>query len=105
MANAGGLWATYRRLVEDGWAGFASRNNPRPEPGRSDLGGHLFGGARRAVLLVRVGFGLRGGGAGGLGDARNEAVGQLNGQGETVEISSRLHRGVRACAGTGYFCH
>jgi hypothetical protein len=32
----------------------------------SDLCGHLFGGARRAVVLVRVGLGLQGGGAGGL---------------------------------------
>ena len=44
----------------------------------SDLCGHLFGGARRAVVLVRVGFGLRGGGAGGLGDAGNEAFDQLD---------------------------
>ena len=56
----------------------ASSKNPRPEPGRSDLCGHLFGGARRAVVLVRVGFGLRGGGAGGLGDAGNEALDQLD---------------------------
>ena len=64
--------------IGDGWAGFASRKNPRPEPGMSDLCGHLFGGARRAVVLVRVGFGLRGGGAGGLGDAGNEALDQLD---------------------------
>ena len=47
-------------------------------PGRSDSYGHLFGGARRDVALVRVGFGLVGG-AGGLGDAGNEAVGQASG--------------------------
>ena len=51
-------------------AGFASRRNPRPEPGRFDLGRHLFGGARRAVVLVRVGFGLRGGGAADRGEGR-----------------------------------
>jgi phage-related minor tail protein len=44
----------------------------------SDLCGHLFGGARRAVVLVRVGFGFRGGGAGGLGDAGNEPLDQLD---------------------------
>ena len=48
-------------------------------PGMSDLCGHLFGGARRAVVLVRVGFGLRGGGAGGFGNAGNEAEGQARG--------------------------
>ena len=52
--------------------------NPRLAPGRFDLCRHLFGGARRAVALVRVGFGLRAGGAGGLGDAGNEALGQLD---------------------------
>ena len=43
-----------------------------------DLGRHLFGGARRAVVLVRVGGFLRGGGAGGLGDAGNEALNQFD---------------------------
>jgi len=32
----------------------------------SDLCGHMFGGAQRTVGLVRVGFGLGGGGAGGI---------------------------------------
>ena len=64
--------------IGDGRAWFASRKNPRPQEGRSDLCGHLFGGARRAIVLVRVGFGLVGG-AGGLGDAGNEAVGQASG--------------------------
>ena len=50
--------------IGDGWAGFASRKNPRPESGWCDLCGHLFGGARRAVVLVRVGGALRGGRAG-----------------------------------------
>ena len=54
------------------------QKNPRPEPGRFDLCSHLFGGARRAVVLVRVGFGLRGGGAGGLGDAGNETLDQFD---------------------------
>ena len=44
----------------------------------SELCGHLFGGARRAVVLVRVGCVLRGGGAGGFGDAGNEALDQLD---------------------------
>ena len=61
-------------LATAGW----SRKDPRPKPGMSDLCGHLFGGARRAVILVRVGAHLRGGGAGGLGDAGNEALGQLD---------------------------
>jgi len=45
----------------------------------SDLCGHLFGGARRTVVLVRGGFGVRGGGAGGLGAAGKEALGQCDG--------------------------
>jgi hypothetical protein len=42
------------------------------------LCGQMFGGARRAVVLVRVPFCLRGGGAGRFGDAGNEALGQLD---------------------------
>ena len=51
--------------------------NPRPEPGRSDLCGHLFGGARRAVVRCGLvsGSGRRGGG---LGDAGNETLDQLD---------------------------
>ena len=64
--------------IGDGRAWFASRKNPRPQEGRSDLCGHLFGGARRAIVLVRVGFGLRGRGAGGLGDLSNEPLDQLD---------------------------
>ena len=52
--------------------------NPRPESGRSGLCGHLFGGARRAVVLVRVGLGLLVG-LRGLGDAGNETLDQLDG--------------------------
>src|ERR1035441_3118579 len=52
-------WARGRgRALGMGGHLFASRKNPRLAPGRSDLCGHLFGGARRAVVLVRVGFGL-----------------------------------------------
>jgi hypothetical protein len=36
-----------------GLAEFASRKNPRLAPGMSDLCGHLFGGARRTVVLMR----------------------------------------------------
>ena len=58
--------------------GVREQKKSPDEPGMSDLCGHLFGGARHAVVLVRVGFGLVGG-AGGLGDAGNEAVGQASG--------------------------
>ncbi len=36
--------------VWEGRAWFASRKNPRPQEGMSDLCGHLFGGERRAVV-------------------------------------------------------
>jgi hypothetical protein len=49
-----------------------------PESGIACLCDHLFGGARRAIVLVRVGNGLRDGGAGGLGDAGNETLEQLD---------------------------
>ena len=58
--------------------GFASRKDPGLVPGMSNLCGHLFGGARRAVVLVRVGCVLRDGGAGGLGDAGIETLDQLD---------------------------
>ena len=80
------------RALGMGGPGSRAEKHPRPEPGMSDLCGHLFGGARRAVVLVRVGFGLRGGGAGGLGDAGNEALGQLD---RTLQGTA----GVRATAG------
>ena len=38
----------------------------------------MFGGARRAVVAMGVCVGLRGGGTGGLDDAGNEALGQLD---------------------------
>ena len=57
-----------------------SRAEEIPDRSRGGLtyAATCFGGARRAVVLVRVGFGLRGGGAGGLGDAGNEALDQLD---------------------------
>ena len=61
-----------------GWvSGVREQKKPRLAPGMSDLCGHLFGGARRAVVLMRVGFGLLGG-LRGLGDAGNEALDQLD---------------------------
>jgi hypothetical protein len=47
-----------------------------------DLGRQLFRGARRAVVLARVGFDFRRGG-GGFGHAGDEAEGRQNGPGET----------------------
>jgi len=72
-----------------GMGGARSRAEQIPDRGREgDLGRHLFCGARRAVVLVRVSFGLRGGGAGGLGDAGNETLDQLGGtlQGAAVQL-------------------
>ena len=66
------------RAYGDGWADSRAEKIPDRSRG-GDLVRHLFGGARRAVVLVRVAFGLRGGGAGGLGDAGNEALDQLDG--------------------------
>ena len=56
---------------------MSERKNPRTGRG-GDLGRHLFGGARRAVVVVRVGGIFRVFGLGGLGDAGDEALGQLD---------------------------
>ena len=57
--------------IGDGWAWFASRENPRPGARDVGLRRHGFGSGSRS------GFGLVGG-AGGLGDAGNEALDQLD---------------------------
>ena len=45
-----------------GWVGrVREQKNPRLGAGEIRLSRHRFGGARRAVVLVRVGFGLGGG--------------------------------------------
>jgi hypothetical protein len=79
---------------------FASRNNPRLAPGMSDLCGHMFGGARRAVVLVGVGLGLRGGEADGdqnkgsaLGSRRRETE---NAEGRVQEAARNAEWGVRS---------
>lgn len=59
-------------------AGLRAEYSPAG-PGMSVLCGHLFGGAGRAVVLVRVGFDIQAGGAGGPGDAGDEPLGQLGG--------------------------
>jgi len=62
---------------------FASKRNPRPEPGMSDLCGHRLGNGRRG------GLGL--GGGAGLGDAGDEPLGQLGG---TLQGAARVTAGV-----------
>ena len=77
MEGEGPLGSWKGSSIGDGWADSRAEKIPDRSRG-GDLVRHLFGGARRAVVLVRFGFGLPGGGAGGLGDAGNEALGQLD---------------------------
>jgi len=68
----------------DGWVFVREQKKSPDAPGMSGLCGHLFGGARRTVVLVRAG--------GGLGDAGNEAMGQQNARGKQDGIARRRNR-------------